>query len=221
MIKLTEKEIIQLWAEKCKKAALVLNGSDLPGCFFEYFIVAADGAYDKLKCPVSAVIGDFDSSALKAEDIPDTVEVVKLDAIKEMTDGEAGLDYILSRGYKDITVYGALGGRQDHVIYNLTLLAIADKHKGVTVRAVGGGTEVRFISKRNPNFKMSVNVGTVVSIVPFSSRVHIMETKGLFYPLKDEDLLKKSTRGISNAAVDTEIKISLSKGEAFVFVIAG
>jgi thiamine pyrophosphokinase len=67
---------------------------------------------------------------------------------------------------------------------------------------------------------MKVGIGATVSLVPFSSRAHIMRTKGLFYPLNEENIFKKSTRGISNAAVEDEVEISVSEGEVLVFVMS-
>lgn len=69
-------------------------------------------------------IGDFDSASesdyLRIK--KNAKEIMKLNSIKNDTDFEHALKYIEKTNYKQIDVYGCLGGRQDHNFLNLKML---------------------------------------------------------------------------------------------------
>ena len=73
-------------------------------------------------------IGDFDSvNDNELEKIKEfSKEFIKLNPIKDDTDLEHALKFVKEKGYKEIDVYGCLGGRQDHNLLNLKLLYLSD-----------------------------------------------------------------------------------------------
>ena len=92
-------------------------------------VLAADsGAGHLLRCGVmpEQVYGDMDS--LTAEEIRQLEEggcrFVVSPAEKNDTDGGIVLKEALRRGYGDIRIWGALGGRPDHAYANLMLLQL-------------------------------------------------------------------------------------------------
>ena len=102
---------------------MVLNAPELDVEIIEKRIIAADGGYRLVENkPVVAVIGDFDTLSY----IPNNVHTISYPADKDKTDGELGLDFIKNTGGKRVTIYGATGGKIEHVLGNINLLAYAD-----------------------------------------------------------------------------------------------
>ena len=56
-------------------------------------------------------------------DQPDDLNVIKLPMEKDMTDSEAAIDLAVSEGAGHITGMGGLGGRFDHTMGNMGMLA--------------------------------------------------------------------------------------------------
>lgn len=112
-----------------KKAVLALklaeNIPQVPGC--DYF--GADAgvlALMREKLPCTCAIGDFDSVSDDAfKDIVNYAQkVIHLNPVKDDTDAEAAVRWILEQGYDAVDVYGAFGGRVDHTIMNLRLAMV-------------------------------------------------------------------------------------------------
>ena len=115
-----------------KTVALVLNAPEIKTEIAESAIVAADGGFRHVKGKkVLALIGDFDT----LYDIPEGVDIVRFPVEKNSTDGELALDYIKSLGAEKAVIYGGFGGKPEHVIGNLNLLAYADSLSAVVARS--------------------------------------------------------------------------------------
>lgn len=196
------------------RAALILNGTSIAGDIVGDTIICADGGYNlavKYGLKPNYIVGDMDSIA----DYDKDIELVQFTKDKDKTDGELAVLFAANRGCKKLHVYGADGGRLDHILSNIYLLFIGLK-VGVRVTI---HTESCTIYLANSTFELPVNVGDIISIVPFSERVHINSTKGLKYEIKDTSLRKGSTQGISNVSTSDSIMIDVSEGEAIVFKI--
>lgn len=194
-----------------KTAAIILN-SDFNREVTEDCIICADGGYNHAKAKglkVDVVVGDLDS----AKDIAPEVKIVKFNKRKDSTDGELAIRYAISAGYKKLNIYGAEGGRLDHVMYNVHLMAIAAK-LGVKCVLRADKYDVYYV---NSTFELNVNVGDIISIVPFSSSVHIMSTEGLEYDINDKEMSKFTTIGVSNKALSDKIKVVVDRGDVNVF----
>ena len=77
----------------------------------------------KLHIPMKLAIGDFDSIEKKdlacIEQYAD--EIIQLNPIKDNSDSLCALNEAIKRGYDEIDMLGAFGGRMDHSYYNLCL----------------------------------------------------------------------------------------------------
>src|SRR5690554_5704125 len=113
------------------KPSLILLGGDLydfPIHREEWeWIVAADrGAAHALKQDVAPdyVVGDFDPlSATHYERVLSLgLPITRLPTAKDLTDGEAAVDWALEKGARLLVLAGGLGGRIDHTLGNLFLL---------------------------------------------------------------------------------------------------
>lgn len=193
--------------------AVVLN-SDFTRQITENVIIAADGGYNravKNGYMPKAVVGDLDS----AKDIADGVEIIQFDRKKDKTDGELAICYAISQGYRKISLYGVHGGRMDHVMYNLRLVAIAAK-MGVKCIIKGDDFDAYYA---NSTFRLETVPNEIISIVPYSEKVHIMSTEGLEYEINDVEYDMFNTVCVSNVASGNKVVIYIDRGDALVFRI--
>ncbi len=59
-------------------------------------------------------------------------------------------------------------------------------------------------------------IGDTVSLIPIDERVEEIATRDLEYPLRRQDLLRGSTRGISNRLTASRAEVHWKKGVLFV-----
>lgn len=86
------------------------------------FVIAADAGLrylEQVGIPADLVIGDFDT----LEEIPTGANVVRLSCEKDDTDMLAAVREGIKAGYKEFHIYGGTGGRIDHTLANLQVLA--------------------------------------------------------------------------------------------------
>jgi thiamine pyrophosphokinase len=192
--------------------AVILKAPFLTEKVIEEKVIYADAGY-KFKDLVGekeilAVVGDFDS--LKTP--PKDQKTINLNVEKDFTDGERAIRYAVELGAKNISIYGAYGGNIDHILGNIALLKIA-KELGVNAVVKDDGKNTVLISKES---RFKVKKGGTVSIIPYGGDCSFIDSKGLYYPLKDVTLTTKDTRGISNRAESQEIIINIKSGEALI-----
>lgn len=175
------------------------------------FISANGGtrnAFELGICP-DVVIGDLDS-ALYAD--LQTLEesgsiIYRYPPEKDETDLELAIRYAVENKFTVIRIVGALGGRIDQELANLSLLA--DVPPGVDIRIDDGMVEVFLISEKAEIFGKS---GDLVSLVPWGMPVEGITTEGLRYPLSGETLLPNKSRGISNEMISENASVKVQKG---------
>lgn len=190
----------------------MLNG-DLPENLDCDFLICADGGYDYLiekNIKPDVLLGDMDSVRSVVD-----MDIIKYDSEKNETDGELCLNYLLDRGYKDIVIYGAFGGRPDHELGNYSLMYKAFC-SGAKVKCVGKDYEAYLSNKQ---FLLNNAKNKTISVLPFIDEVHINGATGLKYPMDNLTITKCMTRGISNLCVLDKITIDIVRGVAIIFVI--
>lgn len=198
------------------KAMLILNGEKdfkLPKSEGYDFVVCADGAYEKASRElkrIDYVVGDFDSLGYQPKD----VEILEFEKEKDFTDGEIAMNLILEKGIKEIDIFWGMGLRVDHFLGNLALLK----------RAKNANAKARMISKREiivleeGKIAINVKIGTTISLLPFSSTLHIISSSGLKYQTDDLTLTHGEARGVSNEAIDEKIEINADFGDYLVII---
>ena len=192
---------------------LLLNGQppkqvELPD---NSFVVCCDGAYNwakEQKISIDLLVGDFDSLGY----VPDDCQTIKYPVEKNETDGEIALKLLKDKGCDKVFVYGAFGKRTDHFLGNLALLGMG-KDIGVDVVLMGdeekislGFEQVRFVPQKK---------GTI-SLVPYGDSAHIINSKGLEYPLDNLVLKRNDTRGISNLSFADEVEFFVKEGSVLI-----
>jgi thiamine pyrophosphokinase len=181
-------------------------------------VVAADGgssAAGRLGLGMNLVVGDLDSvdqgelAALRARGIP--IERAPTD--KDESDTELAVCAALARGAESITIVGGFGGRLDHLLANVGLLALAQL-TGVPTHLLDETTRVTLVrggeAPRDREFPG--RVGDVVSLLPFGPGVEGVTTDGLAWALHDASLPVGPARGLSNRRTATVARVSVLAG---------
>lgn len=200
---------------------LFLNGG-IENCFFykEHIsshrkegdrVICADGGYylaRKSGVVPDQVVGDFDS--LDEGDVDEGIETVRFPEEKDFSDFELALGFAVERKPARIYVYGALGGRVDHELINILLLYRAP----VPLVFMECGMEVYNVRGR---LVLVGRAGCTCSLVSLEKGCRIRSLEGFRYKLENE-VLRPSSRGLSNVIKDDRAEITVSRGRLLVMV---
>ena len=176
------------------------------------FIIAADKGYEyaqKLNLKVNLLIGDFDS----LNQIPDDVEIIKLNPIKDDTDSLDAIKEGIKRGYKSFLIYGALGNRLEHSLANLSLL-IYLKNQGFAGKIIDNGRI--YIVLKNESITLTKKNEGYVSVFSISEKSKGVTLKNLKYELNNYELKNDVPIGIDNEYIGLAPEISVSDGMILV-----
>ena len=176
-------------------------------------LIAADGGTHHalaLELVPAIIVGDLDS--LSVDDRQQIVErgtrLVEYPVDKNETDLELALEYALQQGFREILVIGALGGRLDQTLGNLSLLS-DPRLSALDVRFDDGVEEVFFMRGRS---QVRGTAGDTVSLIPWGAPVTGVTTDRLRWPLRGETLFPEKTRGISNELLGEMASIEIVSG---------
>jgi thiamine pyrophosphokinase len=176
-------------------------------------VIAADSGLDHAYAcglRVDLLVGDLDSvsdgalTRARAEG----VTIDHRPQAKDETDLELALGHLSARGTTHALVIGLGGGRLDHALGNLLLLA-AERFAAIEIDAWVGDTTISVIRVRR---RLSLPPGTVVSLLALGGPAFGVTTHGLEYPLRHETLWPGSSRGISNVVLDGPIMVEVADG---------
>jgi thiamine pyrophosphokinase len=176
-------------------------------------VIAADSGVDRalaLGLHVDLAIGDFDSVSAHGLAAVEAAgaRVERHPAAKDATDLELALDAALALGPERIVVVGSPGGRLDHVLGSLLLLA-HERYANARVTAELGGARVDVV---RGSAELVDEPGAVVSLLPVHGAAEGVTTEGLEYPLHGETLPAGTTRGISNVFVAGTAGVTVERG---------
>ena len=176
-------------------------------------IVAADGGARALLQAgwrPAAILGDMDSLPpdLLAAWRAGAGETLVVPPEKDETDLELALRYVLQRGACRIAVLGALGGRVDHELANLLLLA-APLLDGIDAAVLDRRTRVVAVKD---TLELTGRPGDLLSLLPVTASAMGIVTEGLKYRLDGDTLLLGPTRGVSNVFVQERIAVRIAAG---------
>lgn len=176
-------------------------------------VIAADGGYDALlQAGLTAhlLLGDMDSIQTPPGGIP----LLRFPKRKDETDMALGVRLARARGYARFKLYGALGGRLDHSLANLQLLAglARDGLKGVIV---SGDVLVHALCRGSLALPPQ-RPGKIVSVFSWGGPARGVSLKGLKYPLAGATLAADSALGVSNEALGLPIRVSVQEGVLLV-----
>ena len=178
------------------------------------FVICADGGYDHLKgfgfdCDV--VIGDMDSITTP---IVDGVTRMQAAQEKDETDTRLALDYLIERGYTDITMVGAMGGRCDHLFANIMLLEYA-MHRGAHLRIIDGNTII-LLTLGLATVNVRGTKDDLLSLFSLTENIENVVTENLHYPLYGETLTRMDSLGISNIMLGERVSVRFDTGKMLI-----
>ncbi|HQV93398.1 MAG TPA: thiamine diphosphokinase [Anaerolineales bacterium] len=186
----------------------------------DYILCADGGARHALALDLipNLVIGDMDSidsaewKRLEVKNIP--IEFFPRD--KNETDLELAINKAieiceaspLGEHPNEIIIVAALGGRMDHTLANISLLA-ALRLSTFNLRLDDGIEQLLFCRAQA---EIRGRSGDIVSLIPWGNPVHGVRTENLKWQLKEETLFPEKTRGISNEMTNNIARVKISSG---------
>jgi thiamine pyrophosphokinase len=162
------------------------------------------------------VIGDMDSLAdgdralLEAKGC----QFVVHPRAKDETDLELALTYAAAKGAPEIVVLGAFGGRLDHTLANILLLALPQLDQ-VPVWLVDDWEEI-VLAQSGRRVTVEGQIGDLVSLLPLAGDASGVTTTGLAWELEGDRLCFGSSRGVSNEMTAPEAGIEVEEGLVLV-----
>ena len=173
------------------------------------YVIACDKGYEVCKLldiKPDMIIGDFDSLGF----IPEASNITVLPVRKDDTDLGFAINKAISLNAEEIYVYGAVGGRLDLTVANISLCAAACK-KGIKTVFYGNDFDFTVLrSGQSLYFKKPEPKKTVsVFALEKCSGVNLC---GFEYNLQSACLDPLFPLGVSNAFKDETAEISLETG---------
>ncbi len=205
-----------------KTAVVILKGATPSKELLEEFWheadcrVCADGAAEVLvhyQLEPDIVLGDLDSLPIEIRSRFLSASIVRMPD-QNSTDGEKAFQYCIDNEFQRIQVFGALGNRTDHGLYNLGLLKRFHQ-EGVDIVFYTKEDKIRLITSKQTFFE---SPGTRISLIPIFGTVENAVSEGLVYPLRVDRLTLGRLSSISNEFRGNFASVDFSSGELLVVI---
>jgi thiamine pyrophosphokinase len=179
--------------------------------------VAADGGFQHAEHAgrqVDVIVGDLDSIDPAALDraVASGAEILRHPRDKDATDLALALDLVVERwdgpDAPEVLVVGGHGGRVDHLLANLLLIA-SERYATLRLSAWLGEDLVDVVRDTTV---IHGPVGSTVSLLAAHGPAHRVSTHGLLFPLSDATLDPGSSLGVSNEFANDHATITVGSG---------
>ena len=181
------------------------------------FIIACDAGYRNcapLGCKPDIIVGDFDTAPCPEQQDDD---IVVLPHVKDDTDTEYAARLAAEKGFDEVLLLGALGGkRMEHTLANLCT-ALGLEQRGIRATLQDERSRVTFVrpgeTRTYPKEEFFY-----FSAFPMEGRAEGVYERGSYYELTDAVLAVGYPLGVSNeyAEGSDTITISVRKGALVV-----
>lgn len=174
-------------------------------------IICADGGTRHalaLGLTPNFIIGDMDSLPVNFDHLTFNGEMILFPKDKNETDLELAIQHALTLDPGQILILGALGGRMDQTLANITLLSIPQL-AACTIKLADGVEEI-FFCRDQAN--VEGRSGDIVSLIPWQGKVTGVCTENLRWHLHYETLFPDKTRGISNEMTAKTASVRIASG---------
>ena len=175
-------------------------------------IIAADGGYDTLRAlgiTPDLILGDMDSVNADAAGIERLVFPVR----KDETDSFLAYREGVRRGYSEFTLYGCVGGRDDHTFANYALLVYA-RERGHKMTLIGKSSDT--FAMINESVTISGEPLSHLSVFAFGGDAHGVSVRGAEYEADGVTLTPSFPLGVSNRFSGGEVRVSVENGKLLV-----
>ena len=176
------------------------------------FVIAADAGIRYLEqCGITAnlVIGDFDS----LNNIPAHPNTMALNAEKDDTDMLAAVREGIKAGFSVFHIYCGTGGRIDHTIANLQVLAYLAQN-GMRGFLFAKNNMITAITNQKVTFD-KIPSG-YISVFSYTEKSEGVNLQGLKYGLEDAVLTNTFPLGVSNEFIGKESSVSVDSGTLLI-----
>lgn len=185
------------------------------------YVIAADGGYEYLMqigIRPDLVVGDFDSLGYE----PKHDNVVRHPVMKDDTDLALACKLAVEKGFTQLHIFGATGGRLDHTIAAMQLLAgLAGGGTetflygdGYVLTAIAAGEVTGNIVKSVLEFEAGYQGG--ISVFSNTTVSQGVCEQGLLYTLQDASLTSDVALGVSNSFTGDAVVISVTNGALII-----
>ncbi len=195
------------------RRCLIVAGA--PECYFPMsfkkadFVIACDAGYVhamNAKIKPDLLVSDFDSFS---GPIDASVEILSAPTQKDESDTMLALREAIRRGYDDIMLVGATGGRIDHMYANFQLLSYAAEN-GAICYIVDAHHQIFAI--KSSSVRVRQGKWKWISVFAAGSEARGVTLKGLKYSLDDAILSPSNPMGVSNEFISEEAIVSVEQG---------
>jgi len=205
-----------------KKVVYIITGGELgdPAFFRERAaadapaaLICADGGARHLRAAgmvPTLIVGDMDSLDRVSQEGYEAagVRIIRHPRDKNETDTELALREAFGMAPAEVLIWGALGGRIDHALANLSLL-VRGIERGVEARLIDGWCELFLVTRRKV---IDGREGQTVSVLPFMGDVSGVTLTGFEYPLTKAAMTVGRPYGISNILAARQGVIEVESG---------
>lgn len=178
----------------------------------EDFVIAADAGIlclEKYGITADLAIGDFDS--LGAPPIHPNIK--RLNPFKDETDLYSAICEGINAGYSQYHIYGGTGGRTDHTIANVQLLAYLSQNK---MRGYLFGKDSIITAITNDRIAFKPIRSGYVSVFSYTEKCCGVYLSGLKYELENAVMANTFPLGVSNEFIGSESSISVADGTLLI-----
>ena len=176
------------------------------------FVIAADAGFRYLaQCGIAAnlVIGDFDS----LKNLPTHPNTLALNPEKDDTDMLAAVREGIKAGYSVFHIYCGTGGRIDHTIANLQVLAYLAQN-GMQGFLFDKDSVMTAITNQKITFDKILS--GYISVFSYTEKSEGVYLHGLKYKLENAVLTNTFPLGVSNEFIGKESSVSVAAGTLLI-----
>lgn len=180
----------------------------------DFNIFCDSGLYhaEKLGILPNLIVGDFDS-----HEKPDTdIETITLPREKDDTDTVFAVKEAMSRGFTDFLLIGAVGGRIDHTLGNLSILLMLHS-KGFFAKLVDDFSEMEIV---DGNVKFIDGSFSYFSLINIDGKCSGVTQKNVKFPIENAEITTEYQYGISNEVLPGKTaEVSVQSGRALLIKV--
>lgn len=197
-----------------EKIAVIANGviedydSMIPDIKGYDLYVAIDGGLNHcaaLGITPLFLIGDMDSVDPEIQKTFPHIHEIKFHRDKDATDLELGIDFLMKKNPKSITIFAGFGERVDHSLATIMLLT---RYRGKLFLE----TKTEILGVIDKTLELTTQMGQTFSLIPLNGPAKGITTDGLKWELSNAQL-DKNFIGISNEALSQSILVSVKSGD--------
>ena len=155
------------------------------------------------------IVGDMDSLPIEHQ-TRYANRLIRSDC-QETNDLTKAMQFCFAQGHKHIQILGATGGREDHSIANISLLADYTLHAQVEML-----TDTGIFIPLTSSATLTTRPGMQVSIFSLDTSLQL-QAEGLKYPVEQVHF-NSWWKGSLNEAIGTSCRLRFDKGRVLVFL---